>query len=285
MTTHNKIHEKHIWIHVLILLLIVTAYSLLVDYHKTITWHWIIFPLLPIGLSMIASSLSHAHIRSSRVIKSLSYVSIIVPIMGLAAIVIPLSPFPIIDPYLKAFDSLLGINVAKIMQYFQVHFSVLMQFTWWIYDSIIWQVIATVLILPILSFESAKKFYLLALITFSMMTVFCFFFPSINPSESYHGYHFVQAQLSEVHGFMQFRADRLHSITADVSCPSFHVVVALILIKVWWQIRAFGVRYFFLALNILMTLSVLITGWHYFSDLLMAVLVYSLANFYMEKVL
>ena len=123
VTSEFKLDRQIIFL-ILLLLSDVMIFRWIAHWSYCVYRHWMIFFLLPTGLLMFAKSFSMGgkvmH-RFSCLTESLGYASVILPLMSLGSIVIPLTPFSVIDPYLKAIDESLGFNVALIMTSLQQH--------------------------------------------------------------------------------------------------------------------------------------------------------------------
>jgi membrane-associated phospholipid phosphatase len=259
-------------------------------YQYLVGWQFSIYFLglflLPVGFFMfgyVFTQLNNNLSILALIWRSLGYFTLITPLLFMACVFLPLTPHAIADPLLKSFDAAIGINVAVLMSHFKTNQPVLTDFFWWTYQSITWQVVLVVLIMPLLSMQKVEQFYQLACVTFVVTLVICYFFPSINPYYSYPDYHFYSGHIIEAHAYVAFRADRLVSVNDNISCPSYHVITALMLIHVFWSLKRFHLRYVFLILNILMICSTVITGWHYVIDVIagFAVFYFSLGVIYL----
>ena len=275
-------HNRAIWGLVTLLLIEIILIQLSVGY-SLITWKWLGFLLLPIGFYCFAKVFLMLSKPLYHLCLSLTYLSIISPLLGFSPFLIPLSPHPVIDPVLKALDGSVGFSVAVFMHWFQ-EMPRINDFMWIIYNSLIPQLSLTFLLLPFIDFKGVQRFYLLLLLSFILMLGFTYFFPSVSPCYSYHGFQFAPSLQKEAHAYLSFRSGGAVPLTDDVSCPSYHVITALILIAGWWNVKKYGIRYFVLALNLLMILSTLTTGAHYLTDVIAGILFF-IACFYLIKLL
>ncbi|MCF6764665.1 phosphatase PAP2 family protein [Thiotrichales bacterium 19S3-7] len=180
-----------------------------------------------------------------------------------------LVPFPVIDPYLVKIDHLLGFNVIDIMHYTQTNLPYLHSFLLLVYGTVGNAVSITMIALPLINWKSFERVLFIFYLLFAMTFVFCNFFPSINPAYGYAHTVFPANVTQEAHNYIQFRDYRaINPVIGDVSCPSWHVLIALLAMVGWWPIKRFGIRYLGVIYTILITASVFVTGWHYLVDVL-----------------
>lgn len=256
------------------LLLIIIIIDQNIVNHIAINYKSIGFLLMPIGFLLFAQAFKNSSILTHNFCMSQVYASLILPLMGLAPYLIPYSSHEVIDPTLKLLDSMMFFNVANFMSWFQVH-PILNDFFWHIYNLFLPQILLTFLVLPFFDFEGVQKFYIWTLMTFIIMMVFTYFYPSVSPCYSYHGFNFSKSLTKEADQFILIKNHLSHiSITDDVSCPSYHVVMALCIIHSWINIRRFFINKIIIVINILMIISTLTTGSHYLTDVIAGIILF-----------
>jgi len=185
-----------------------------------------------------------------------------------------LTPFPPIDPWLKAFDNAEGFYTNHVLAYMHAHPS-LNKFLWFIYHGLIYQFGICLLILGLMG--ESERFYrfIVQLLICSYIGIgFAFFFPSIDPAYSYNHLYFQSAQTYKAALFEQLHhlipnidlvADKKVPI-GTVDFPSFHVIFTVLLtytLRPWKALFLPACLYSFLIM-----ISTLTTGWHYFADVL-----------------
>lgn len=194
--------------------------------------------------------------------------------------VLPLSPFPMVDPQLALADKILNFNTGSFATGMQQYHPALNNFLWHIYKTLIPLSFLCILALPWASPHKAREFVLLVSITSFLGFFIYFFWPAIGPMASYHyAMHSSElALLKHIHLLKKEGAASHLFLSGDISFPSFHTIIALLAAWVW---RDYKIIFIPLGLlSFLIILSTLSTGWHYLSDVLAGVLISVISIFF-----
>ncbi|MCF6765227.1 phosphatase PAP2 family protein [Thiotrichales bacterium 19S3-7] len=196
---------------------------------------------------------------------------------------IPLAPHPVIDPYLVKVDSFFHFNIKYIIQ-LSNQFSMVNTLFNDTYLSIEFACILTLGLLPLINWQSYKN---LTFMFFNLMTItfiFCYFFPSVGPAYSYHNIKFSNTATDLAASYINLRNNPiLSSPSSCISCPSWHVIIALLITISWWPTKKFYIRYFILGYCSLLIFSVFPTGMHYLTDVIASFILVAITYFITYK--
>jgi membrane-associated phospholipid phosphatase len=178
--------------------------------------------------------------------------------------------WPLVDRQLAAFDACCGVHVPRFCRWAADHPTggTLLRAA---YDSLLYQTAAVIVLLGLGNRRRALEGFVLAFMLAALAALAIFVvMPACGP--------FVQYDLTPSHDqaifldhFLSLRDGSRHVISYRgaeglITFPSFHVAWALVIV---WAVR--GRRPVFAlsaALNGLLILSTMTTGWHYFADVL-----------------
>lgn len=192
-------------------------------------------------------------------------------VMGVIALLtnaVQFTPFTPIDRYLIAIDHALGINTSLLIEWTSKH-PWLQYILAQIYDSLPLQMA----ILPIAvaisgKFHILREYFCLMLVSALIGFVFYYFFPTTAPASNIASpwfgtlQHATGIKFSEIH-------HHLAPSTIEggmIALPSFHTIWAwlcIYLVRSW-----FFALIVILPLNLLLIISCVLLGWHYFVDII-----------------
>ncbi len=209
----------------------------------------------------------------SRLILELNYFFWVLAIITLATNAVQYTPFPPIDTFLISIEKRLSINMAKIVAWTANHPSLrkLLVFS---YDSLVYQM-AYVPLLFILTrrYDSLHEFYCLLLLSVLIGFLFYYFFPTVAPASMVKSPYFSIFQHAT-----GIKFDEIHQYIPPstlegglIAMPSFHAIWAWLCL---YLVRQFYLLAFLLLpLNVLLTASCVLLGWHYVLDLMGSLIV------------
>lgn len=209
--------------------------------------------------------------------KELLYFYLMMAIIAYASDAVQLTPFPSIDKYIVAMDQKLGVNMLSILRWTHAHkqFQHLLNLC---YNSLPLQMSLIPLILIALGrFQLMRSYYFLMLFTSLIGFVFYYFFPTEAPASVFNSPLFTPDQVATGIKFKQIHAHIIPSTKEGglIAMPSFHVIWAVFctyLVKDWFiPCLILGV------INCLLIASCVLLGWHYPSDVIMGLILASLA--------
>lgn len=182
--------------------------------------------------------------------------------------VLPLSPFPMQDPWLAKADQALHFNLPDFVMKIKTHWPDLSFLLSWLYTTLPPVCIGTLLTSAYLSKKNYTEFSILCAISAALGLWIYFFFPAIGPMASYH-YPLSPAEQANLNNISSLKAlsnHFHHFVSGDISFPSYHTILALLCAWAWRGYpKLFTLVSVWAALIILSTLS---TGWHYLTDVL-----------------
>lgn len=219
--------------------------------------------------------------KNARATQILLYVTLyhmIVSLIMYATIAIQLTPFDPIDAELLKMDIGLHYDTVMIL-------NKLSEYEW--ARKILCKaynfVNVELLFLPIFliiqgQFYSIKKYFYFVLSTVLIGYIVYYLWPTMAPASVLKSVHFLDEQLNT--GFKFYQIHNYIPATSSggglISMPSFHMIWAILCQYSAWRIR--WLWWSLLPLNILVILSALFLGWHYFVDFLGSLAVIALAN-------
>lgn len=217
---------------------------------------------------------------SSRLLQIFFYVVLYCAIIFLvmyATIAVQLTPFAPIDAQLLRMDRAFHYDTVMIMDKLS-HYKWLRSRLCQAYNFVdIELLILPVLLIVYRQFYSIKEYFYLVLSTTLIGYSIYYFWPTMAPSSVLTSVNFFNEQLNTGYKFYQIH----HHIAATsntgglISMPSFHIIWAILCQHSTWRVR--WLWCVLLPLNILVILSALFLGWHYFVDFLGSILVIAIA--------
>ncbi len=196
---------------------------------------------------------------------------------SLCHMVLYLTPFASIDLGLAHADALLGYHVPTILAWMHVH-PLLNSLSWFVYNSLIIQLIILPLVLAILGDRKSFEIMMMVNLIISVLGAICFFFlPSNDPSDVEPSQYYGASQLDVVKQFnlVQHHIPNPFSHLGTISCPSFHTMWAIMITFALIRHRVIFIP--LLIWNILLIISTLTTGWHFLVDVLAGIVLAALA--------
>lgn len=213
---------------------------------------------------------------------------VIYTVVGFLANGVQYTPFEPIDAWLLQIDHWLGFSVNQALQW--GHSS-----TWFYYslslayDSLIYQLI----IIPTVIFFLSSRYhrpiyrYFKQLLIGGLLGMMIYYFlPSVAPAHFVNSAYFSAAEHNTYWKFYELH----HHIPilspggGMVAFPSFHVIWALLLLRLAWSVKWLFVP--LLIINTLLILATVLLGWHYIIDVIggftLAGLVIIITNRYLE---
>ena len=184
-----------------------------------------------------------------------------------------LTPYHLIDSLLKTVDQTLGFYSDHVLVFMQSHLT-LNAFLWFIYKSLALQVIFCLLIIGLLgAFDSFYRFLIQLMICASIGVGLAFFFPSLDPADTYNHINFNDAQMQDVllfdklHHLLAFKTSTINNTPiGTIGFPSFHVIFTIL--STYTLKRWKGLFYPACIFSVFIILSTLSTGWHYLTDVI-----------------
>lgn len=224
-----------------------------------------IMPLIELGVVLYYQDRQHPFKLFAR---EVFYFYLTVGIIVLATNAIQLTPFEPIDPLLIQLDKAMGFDQASWMSW-TANNPWLYQLLEISYASLNYQLILIPLLVILSSrFYHIREFYLLLLLTCLLGFSFYYFFPSKAPSSYIHSLYFTAEQYAT-----GIKFDEIHRFKSPstmegglIAMPSFHFIWAWLCVFLARDIQP--VFYILIALNLLLTLSCILLGWHYLADIL-----------------
>lgn len=218
---------------------------------------------------------------TSKTTQTLLYITIyhtIICVVMYATIAAQLTPFPPIDQWLVLGDHAFHYDTVMILNKLSLYP--------WIREQLCraYNFLDTeLLILPLFliiqrQFDSIKQFFYLVLSTTLIGFAVYYFFPTTAPASVLKCAHFLEEQRNT--GFKFYQIHHLIPATSSagglISMPSFHIIWAILCQHSAWRER--WLWFCLLPLNILVILSALFLGWHYFVDLLGSIVIIAIAS-------
>jgi len=208
--------------------------------------------------------------------QELGYFFIVMCILAYASNAIQFTPFPLIDDSLIRADSFFHINITDFFprkNYFK-------QILTLAYGSLSLQMCLLPLMMIIRKATPAlREYYFLIIVSSFIGFTFYYFFPSTAPASHLSSPFFSAEQHATGLKYMQIH----HYITPTtldggmIACPSFHIIwgwCCLYLVRHWKCVFVV-----ILGTYVLLGLSCVLLGWHYFTDLIGSVIVLCVTHF------
>ncbi|MCF6764368.1 phosphatase PAP2 family protein [Thiotrichales bacterium 19S3-7] len=214
---------------------------------------------------------------ATAVIAWLPYLILICGIVVYFQMLLPLTPYPRIDPYLHRIDQLFGFDEGGIILDFQNQFSFLSPYFIGIYNQLNTAIILTIALIPIFNWKSFERMFRIFFILIAITIVFYYFLPSYGPVYYFKNIHFNSGIEQMLTSELALEANHsLAPVYGIIACPSWHVLCALLIIFAWWPVKFYGLRYLILVFSILLILSIFPTGEHYLADALCSFILFAI---------
>lgn len=214
------------------------------------------------------------------IFKSVVMLYLSIMLLELANSAVLTTPFPTHDHAIHHADQLLGFHLLPLMHFVLSHDCV-RSVVWFFYYSIFIFIHWFPIVLA--SMEEVRLIYhyfLSFLLSILFGYLICYFYPTMtSPAAVYPSYLFTPFQLNTMH---QFQLEHLHQkikfdlVGGVVSFPSFHVIWACLAIY-FISIVSPKLQVAALVYGIIIFLTAVATGWHYFSDVLSGAVVAMIA--------
>ena len=209
----------------------------------------------------------------SELTQSVLSLYLVMSAIGLLTNAVQFTPYLPVDKFLIDIDLFLGIDMPSIIKWTISHpwlQYVLVQ----IYDSLPFQMAFLPLMVAVFGkFNILREYFCLMLVSALIGFVFYYFFPTTAPASNImspyfsHLQHATGLKFSEIHNY-------LVPSTIEggmIALPSFHTIWAwlcIYLVRPW-----FWVLVIVLSINLLLMISCVLLGWHYFIDLIGSLIV------------
>ncbi|MCX7126084.1 MAG: phosphatase PAP2 family protein [Gammaproteobacteria bacterium] len=219
--------------------------------------------------------------------KAIAMLCISLAILEVSNTAILTTPFPTEDYFLRHVDRMLNFHLLPILHFVHQHPEI---------NNGIWNLYYSLLVvihfLPIfLAFFEKQKviyhYYCSFVISIIIGYFICYFFPTMSsPAAIYPHQYFTPFQLNTVH---QFQLEHLHHIIhfslvgGIVSFPSYHAIWAALVVYFLWSYQ--WIKYLALIYGILILLMAILTGWHYFFDLIGGLCVAVISIYFAKRLL
>jgi membrane-associated phospholipid phosphatase len=235
---------------------------------------------LLVGLSVVALYYQRRRqARFSTTIQVLIHLVAFCPSFVVLMYAIAATGHPLVDPELTRFDAALGYHVSAVVGWVRAHPTANISFTA-AYVTLMPQTLLAIIVLGLFGDGIALRKFILRFMACALITAGLFlWFPAAGPF-TIQGYQPTSAQ---THYLTHFRAMRdgatltlrWKEVEGLITFPSFHATWAVLLALAYWKRRLLFPL--FAALNAIVVVSTLTTGWHYLIDVLSGIAVSLLA--------
>ena len=192
----------------------------------------------------------------------------VMSVIALATNAAQLTPFPIIDKYILALETILHIDFNLILQWTYSH-SFIAAMLKVSYASLAYQMcIIPLLLIGLSQYSLLNNYYFLLFFTTIIGFSFYYFFPTIAPASMIKNSLFTQEQFATGIKFQQIHHHIAPSTIEGglIALPSFHCIWAIFCT---YLLQKWRVLFFFsFILNSLLIVSCVLLGWHYPIDLI-----------------
>ena len=211
-------------------------------------------------------------------LRSLSWLYLVFLVITLATNAVQLTPYPPIDANIVAFERYFGINLLDIVIWTNAHPSLerVLRFA---YATLSYQIALPGIIAIFLGFrEELHEYCVLMILTMLIGFSFYYFFPTTAPASVFAPEHFRESQVATGLKFWQIHQHIPPETSSGglIALPSFHVIWA------WLGMYMLRKKWFLMLLlvplNILLSISCVLLGWHYITDLVASALVLAVAH-------
>lgn len=212
------------------------------------------------------------------ILKEVIYFFLVILIITIATNAVQYTPFKPIDHYLVYLEEKLYIDVKAIIAWTHDH-PTLKTIMGYIYNSLVQQMIfIPLLVIIAMRFKLIHEYYFLMLSSALIGFIFYYFFPTTGPASVVDSPYFYEVQRATGLKFHQIH-NYIPPTTIEggmIALPSFHIIWAWFCIYILkeWKIAFF----ILLLLNIGLTASCVLLGWHYPVDIIGSVIVIVLSH-------
>ncbi|MDX2346397.1 MAG: phosphatase PAP2 family protein [Legionella sp.] len=213
------------------------------------------------------------HSRAAKKTREVLYLFLVMAVIAIGSTAIQYTPFKPIDQSILNGSQWMHLDLTALMHWSATH-PMLYHSMEVAYDSIPLQMAYLPLVLILFGqFERLHEYYFLLLLTAFIGYTFYYFFPTTAPASILESPYFTEAQHATGLKFHQIHA-HIKPTTLEggmIAFPSFHVI--------WAWLCAFMVRDWPLAFMVILTLNIAVTfscvllGWHYILDVIASVMV------------
>ncbi len=216
--------------------------------------------------------------KIAQIFKELIYFFLIMALLGLATTAVQYTPFPVVDRHILALESFFRVDTRALIAWAHAKPGLVTVLDC-IYASLDYQMCyIPLVIIAARRTDLIREYYFLLIITALTGFTFYYFFPTTAPASVFGGEYFSEAQWATSLKFFQIH-HHIQPQTMEgglIAMPSFHVIWAwlcLYLLRTW----PMAVR-IFLPVNLLLTASCVLLGWHYVLDIVGSVVVICIAH-------
>lgn len=174
---------------------------------------------------------------------------------------------PLVDEQLAAFDAWCGVTAPAVRGWAQAHPWANLAFNF-AYDTLLWQTAAVIAVLGLSGDRRPLESFVWAFMLSATASLVLFsLFPANGPFVTF-GFSPTADQRQFIEHFVSLR-DGCRTLVSWrgaeglITFPSFHVAWAIVLT---WAFRRRTLIYAIAPLNLLVIVSTMTTGWHYFAD-------------------
>lgn len=200
-------------------------------------------------------------------------------LLALATSAIQFTPFVPIDQKVLQIESMLHINLIKLMQWTNAH-PLFKHILTIIYDSLPYQMCyLPIFVILMRKFTAVREYYLLMLMSALLGFSFYYFWPTTAPASIIKSQLFSEAQYATGLKFFQIH----HGLTPStldggmIALPSFHAIWAWFCM---YLVRGVPILFaLLLPVNLLLVASCVLLGWHYMVDILGALVLVLITHY------
>lgn len=239
---------------------------------------FLILPLMYVGFLILHGRDG----KMTKMLKEFNYFFLMLILVMMATNAIQYTPFPTIDQSILKFEALFNIDMNAIITWTHAH-SLFQSLLAWIYNSLPYQICYIPLIVIVVGKTHLIREFYFCLITSTLIGfAIYYFFPTTAPASVVNSLYFTDSQHATGLKFFQLH----HYIQPDtnegglIALPSFHVIWAWLCL---YLVRGWPVVFFtLLPINLLLTASCVLLGWHYCLDVVASVAVILCTHFLYE---
>lgn len=178
------------------------------------------------------------------------------------------TPFPLLDPYLLAFDESFGFSTTTLLNWSAAHPAVFKTFLFSYAFVVLEVILIPVFLVCLKDYQRIQIYFILLLGSHLTGIVIYYCFPSIGPFLLIDNPHYlaifskITKQYMDIHQYIQPSVQ----CAGLISFPSLHILWILIMTYILWPYRWIGIP--FGIMNTLAALATLCLGYHYFADII-----------------
>lgn len=181
------------------------------------------------------------------------------------------------DHFFNHIDHDMGFYLLPLLQWVQQH-SLINHLVWNLYLS----VLCVLPLLPVAlaiakQYTAMYQFYFTAIIVSLIAYSIYYFFPTTSPASVNTSLYFLPDQINLLH---YFQLEHIHqffnfNMVAIIGFPSLHAAWTILLIYFLWQYRF--IKYVGLIYGLFVVIAIILTGWHFLSDIIAGCIVAMIA--------